>query len=155
MLSVTNNTVKQSIHRKARLEPAIKDAQKLAPNVFPPWNQRQTSALFSSGSRGQSLQMAEGYGEIPCGYDEDFVNPIDEDLQCSICYLALREPILTRCGHRFCRECLERHLARFVFQICQAFCYLNFYVATCIRNKCTQKSKDADKALLILGFHDD
>ena len=99
--------------------------------------------------------MAEGYGEIPCGYDEDFVNPIDEDLQCSICYLALREPILTRCGHRFCRECLERHMARFVFQISQAFCYLNFYVATCIRNKCTQKSKDADKALLILGFHDD
>ena len=88
-------------------------------------HQRQTSALFSSGSRGQSFQMAEGNSEIPCGYDEDFVNPIDEDLQCSICYLALREPILTRCGHRFCRECLERHMARFVFQICQAFCYLN------------------------------
>ena len=65
--------------------------------------------------------MAGGNSEIPCGYDEDFVSPIDEDLQCSICYLALREPILTRCGHRFCRACLERHMARFVFQICQAF----------------------------------
>ena len=118
-------------------------------------HRRQTSALFSGGSRGQSFQMAEGNSEIPCGYDEDFVSPIDDDLQCSICYLALREPILTRCGHRFCRECLERHIARFVFQICQAFCYLNSYVATCIRNKCTQKSKDADKALPSLGFHDD
>ncbi|CAH3182190.1 unnamed protein product [Porites evermanni] len=46
------------------------------------------------------------------GYDEDFVSLIDEDLQCSICYLALREPVLTRCGHRFCRQCLDRHMAR-------------------------------------------
>ncbi|CAH3185316.1 unnamed protein product [Porites lobata] len=50
--------------------------------------------------------------EMPCGYDEDFVSPIDEDLQCSICYLPLREPVLSRCGHRFCRECLDRHIAR-------------------------------------------
>ena len=27
----------QSTHRKARLEPAIRDAQKVAQNVFPPW----------------------------------------------------------------------------------------------------------------------
>ena len=52
--------------------------------------------------------------EMPFGYDEDFVSPIDEDLQCSICYLPLREPVLTRCGHRFCGECLDRHIARFV-----------------------------------------
>ena len=53
--------------------------------------------------------------EMSFGYDENFVSPIDEDLQCSICYLlALREPVLTRCGHRFCRQCLDRHMARFV-----------------------------------------
>ena len=52
--------------------------------------------------------------EMSFGYDEDFVSLIDEDLQCSICYLALREPVLTRCGHRFCRQCLDRHMARFV-----------------------------------------
>ena len=28
----------QSTHRKARREPAIRDPQKLAQNVFPPWN---------------------------------------------------------------------------------------------------------------------
>ena len=28
----------QSTHRKARLEPAIRDAQKLGQNVFPPWS---------------------------------------------------------------------------------------------------------------------
>ena len=27
----------KSTHRKARLEPAVRDAQKLAQNVFPPW----------------------------------------------------------------------------------------------------------------------
>ena len=30
----------QSTHRKARREPAIRDAQKLAQNVFPPWTLR-------------------------------------------------------------------------------------------------------------------
>ena len=65
----------------------------------------------------KSRMMAEGNSEIPCGYDEDFVNPIDEDLQCSICYVAIREPVLTRCGHRFCKECLEGHMARYVEHI--------------------------------------
>ena len=47
---------------------------------------------------------------------EDFVNPVDDDLQCSICQSALRDPVLTRCGHRFCRGCLERHMSnRYVF----------------------------------------
>ena len=56
--------------------------------------------------------------EMSFGYDEDFVSPIDEDLQCSICYLALRELVLTRCGHRFCRQCLDQHMARFVPSFC-------------------------------------
>ena len=33
----SSNKQTQSTHRKARLEPAIRDAQKLAQNVFPPW----------------------------------------------------------------------------------------------------------------------
>lgn len=49
---------------------------------------------------------------LPSGYGEDFMSPIDDDLLCLICQLPLREPVLTRCGHRFCRQCLERHLAR-------------------------------------------
>ena len=35
----TPNKQTQSTHRKARLEPAIRDAQKLAQNVFPPWRE--------------------------------------------------------------------------------------------------------------------
>ncbi|XP_078350403.1 TNF receptor-associated factor 6-like isoform X1 [Oculina patagonica] len=53
--------------------------------------------------------MAEGRGIfIPVGYDEAFVNPLDDDFTCLICHLAIREPVLTRCGHRFCRQCLEQ-----------------------------------------------
>ena len=67
--------------------------------------------MFHAGQ--EPFKMAEVSSEMPCGYDEDFVSPTDEDLQCAICYLALREPVLTRCGHRFCKDCLERHMARY------------------------------------------
>ena len=36
-ISQTNTVDGQSTHRKARREPAIRDAQKLAQDVFPPW----------------------------------------------------------------------------------------------------------------------
>ena len=53
--------------------------------------------------------------DLPCGYDEVFVSLVDDDLQCSICQSTLRDPVLTRCGHRFCKDCLGRYLSRFVF----------------------------------------
>ena len=57
--------------------------------------------------------MAEAAkNQLPSGYDEDFVNAVEEDFQCSICQLGLKEPILTICGHRFCKECLEEHFRR-------------------------------------------
>ena len=63
-----------------------------------------------------SSEPGEKSTDLPCGYEEDFVNPVDDDLQCSICQSALRNPVLTRCGHRFCRGCLERHMSnRYVF----------------------------------------
>ena len=46
------------------------------------------------------------------GYDDEFVNAVEEDLQCAICQLPLKEPILTKCGHRFCRKCLDGHFGR-------------------------------------------
>ena len=63
--------------------------------------------------------MAEG-GRItrpPSGFGEHFLNAVEEDLQCSICYLPLKEPVLTRCGHRFCKECLGEHFRRSVRDI--------------------------------------
>jgi len=35
----------------------------------------------------------------------------DENL-CLICHLLLKEPVLTSCGHGFCKECPEEHSRR-------------------------------------------
>ena len=49
------------------------------------------------------------------GYDDKFVIPVDEDLFCSICHHPLKEAVQTRkCGHRFCRQCLDEHFKRLV-----------------------------------------
>ena len=49
------------------------------------------------------------------GYDDEFVNSVDEDLHCSICHLPLKEAVQTgKCGHRFCRQCLDEHFRRLV-----------------------------------------
>ncbi|CAH3129395.1 unnamed protein product [Porites lobata] len=60
------------------------------------------------------LAMAEvpNSRSVPSGHDEQFVVQPDEDLHCIICSLPSKEPVLTRCGHRFCRQCLEEFLRR-------------------------------------------
>ena len=50
---------------------------------------------------------------MPSGHDEEFENPVDEDFHCTICQLPSKEPVQTRCGHRFCQQCLEEHLRRY------------------------------------------
>ena len=45
------------------------------------------------------------------GYDCDFVEPPPEAIQaeCPVCLQVLREPcLISCCGHKFCRECIER-----------------------------------------------
>ena len=46
------------------------------------------------------------------GYDEEFINAIEDDLQCTICHLPLKHPMLTKCGHRCCKKCLDEHFKR-------------------------------------------
>ena len=48
------------------------------------------------------------------GYDDDFVSEVKDELQCAICRLPLKDPIFTKCGHRFCRDCLDSHFTRLV-----------------------------------------
>ena len=49
---------------------------------------------------------------VPSGYDYDFVSLIDEDYICQICQLPLKQAVLTRCGHRFCHDCLKESFRR-------------------------------------------
>ena len=55
--------------------------------------------------------------EYPSGFDEDFVDTVEDDFLCSICQLPLRDPLQTKCGHRFCKRCLEEHFRRCVFLV--------------------------------------
>ncbi|XP_062512462.1 TNF receptor-associated factor 3-like [Corticium candelabrum] len=41
------------------------------------------------------------------GFDAHFVEPLNDRYTCSICHLAAREPMLTKCGHQFCQGCLR------------------------------------------------
>ena len=60
------------------------------------------------------LRIAEAPSiQVPSGSDEEFVCKVEEDLECSICHQPLKEPVLTRCGHRFCKECIEEHFRRY------------------------------------------
>ena len=52
-----------------------------------------------------SLFLAFLMEEEDGGYDADFVDNLDKDLECPVCMLALREPVLTHCGHHFCHSC--------------------------------------------------
>ena len=50
------------------------------------------------------------------GYDVEFTEDLPADHICSICFLALRDPIqLEECGHRFCESCFNTYkINRFV-----------------------------------------
>ena len=64
------------------------------------------------GERVKSVLLTICFIDM-AGYQENFVSVVDEDFQCCICNFPLREPLQTRCGHRFCRECLEDASTRF------------------------------------------
>ena len=55
------------------------------------------------------------------GYDDEFVNSVDEDLHCSICHLPLKEAVQTgKCGH--CKQCLDEHFRRLVILLTVNYC---------------------------------
>ncbi|XP_065656702.1 TNF receptor-associated factor 6-B-like isoform X4 [Hydra vulgaris] len=51
----------------------------------------------------KTLRMAEWFG----GYNANFLHELSDEHECPVCKMALREPILTACGHRFCLSCSE------------------------------------------------
>ena len=59
--------------------------------------------------------------QLLSGYEEEFVDEVDEELACLICKFPLRMPMLTTCGHRFCKGCLDQHFERFVLGLNPAF----------------------------------
>ena len=72
-------------------------------------------ATRSPGLRGESspyFKMADEGISLPSGYEYDFVSTVLDEYHCIICHLPLREPVLTRCGHRYCKKCLYETIRR-------------------------------------------
>ncbi|KAM6950039.1 TNF receptor-associated factor 6 isoform 1-T2 [Lycodopsis pacificus] len=46
----------------------------------------------------------------PQGYDVEFDPALESKYECPICLMALRNAIQTPCGHRFCKNCIEKSI---------------------------------------------
>ncbi|KAM9302077.1 TNF receptor-associated factor 6 [Gastrophryne carolinensis] len=63
------------------------------------------SADTPSSGTPSSLLMEEIQG-----YDVEFDPPLESKYECPICLMALREPLQTPCGHRFCKACILKSI---------------------------------------------
>ena len=53
------------------------------------------------------------------GYDVVFVDELSQRQSCPVCLLAMRNPVQTVCGHRFCESCLlETFRYRIICSVC-------------------------------------
>ncbi|KAM4744477.1 TNF receptor-associated factor 6 [Anableps anableps] len=71
------------------------------------------SLLSPSESPGTLINSSSGSLQNPAplqGYDVEFDPPLESKYECPICLMALRNAIQTRCGHRFCKSCIEKSI---------------------------------------------
>ena len=75
---------------------------------------RNAGATHLARAKTAKTKMAEvGINPLPSGYEYEFISTVLEDHHCHICHLPLREPVQTRCGHRFCKKCLDEAIRRY------------------------------------------
>lgn len=72
----------------------------------------ESPGIFISGS-STSLQAAAPLQ----GYDVEFDPPLESKYECPICLMALRNAIQTPCGHRFCKNCIEKSIRYAIVQL--------------------------------------
>ncbi|CAH3026912.1 unnamed protein product, partial [Porites evermanni] len=82
------------------------------------------------------------------GYDEEFINAVEDDLQCTICHLPLKDPMLTKCGHRCCKKCLDEHFKRLEVNNESLYCPVDRN--TLIRDKDVFGDKATERKILSL-----
>lgn len=56
------------------------------------------------------------------GYDVEFDPPLESKYECPICLMALRNAIQTPCGHRFCKNCIEKSIRYATVQLPKNIC---------------------------------
>lgn len=52
------------------------------------------------------------------GYDENFTPDLEKKYTCPVCLAALRNAMQTKCGHRFCKQCLRGVMGNRRFSKC-------------------------------------
>ncbi|KAM8893362.1 TNF receptor-associated factor 6 isoform 1-T2 [Spinachia spinachia] len=73
----------------------------------------QESLLSPSESPGTFISGSSTSLQAPAplqGYDVEFDPPLESKYECPICLMALRNAIQTPCGHRFCKNCIEKSI---------------------------------------------
>eukprot|EP00741_Cyanophora_paradoxa_P003637 tig00000093_g3534.t1 len=70
-----------------------------APAPFGPAEEAPADAQKAPGAPPEAAAAGEGETAVR-----------EEDLECSLCYHLLYEPCAAKCGHVFCKECMERAL---------------------------------------------
>ena len=78
------------------------------------------------------------------GYDFVFVDELALGQTCSVCLVAMRNPVQTMCGHRFCEDCLlgtfRWHVsfcASFPFKFIYVYYFTLLYYEYCSKIKVT------------------
>lgn len=77
---------------------------------------RNAGATHLAGAKTKMAEVAKN--PLPSGYEYEFISTVLDDHHCLICHLPLREPVLTRCGHRFCKNCLDEAIRRYENRKC-------------------------------------
>ncbi|XP_062597715.1 TNF receptor-associated factor 6-like isoform X2 [Saccostrea cucullata] len=80
-------------------------SERMSSGLYDYTNEPRHSSPASSGS----FTSGEGLSGREEGYDFEFIIR-DEKYDCPICLLVLREPQQTTCGHRFCKNCINKWL---------------------------------------------
>ncbi|XP_042290083.1 TNF receptor-associated factor 6 [Thunnus maccoyii] len=73
----------------------------------------QESMLSPSESPGTFISSSSSSLQAATpvqGYDVEFDPPLESKYECPICLMALRNAIQTPCGHRFCKNCIEKSI---------------------------------------------
>lgn len=71
------------------------------------------SRLSPAEGPGTFLSSSSSSLPVPApqqGYDVEFDPPLESKYECPICLMALRNAMQTPCGHRFCKNCIEKSI---------------------------------------------
>jgi hypothetical protein len=79
-----------------------------AHRLTPPPGQAVPTPFSQINTRRPPNLMAAASSDSPGGYDLEFIDDVQKDLECPICLYPLKEPMQTPCGHLFCAGCLDR-----------------------------------------------